>query len=506
MRNQVGNPGETGSMAPKWWNPSLLSRDTPHKLPIVSLDLKGSSRARSQIASLDAARIAFRIIRDCIVGWSQECDSKMMFWAGDGGAFLFQPAQLQTDPGRFNALCFAIGVRFMTWSGVLNWTGLRRLASEANASVEEESEELRREFCRSVIAQTKEFAKKNVFCVEGKFQFSEILCSNKSWEQDSSNAEEHKKAGPLSFRIVCHVCELSIDSRDETIFGDDLNFVLKHERELGVPNGITITNLFEPSHLNHVWSTEELRCPRKSFDGKEVTLRIHPNNLVSNLKAVIAFGLSATHFESPREADEAMLVNRILACFDPPDEGTPHKAYVYNIGLGTFRSHLRNLWGGLMGRRGVSINVLLLKTYLNDEDKPTQTLELLKNVLKKATASLQQAELSELKELFRQRATLRMISWDDVVRFSKGKASELGPLFGCSMYFPDRSPSPVEGTNVFLTAPFSEWDADGYWRYRRAFYFSDVYALSYLDALRCMFESCWGRAELISEWPWPDVA
>jgi hypothetical protein len=490
---------------PPWLN--KLSNKEFHDLLVVSVDLCGSSSMRRYLEEAFKIHAAVKLIRNCIERWGIECNGAKLFWAGDGGAFLFQPNANDERHSRYDALRFAVGIRYMCWGRILRWDMLKELSNGAT-----HKEKLKRDRSEeSVLLQTRTF-------VETHCPLPSTATPNPAWFADLRQREHwyqyQNPDGPIAstptFRIVCHKADdVCIDPSDlQTVFGEDLSYVLKYERELGVENAITITDDFKFNVVPDSFLSQDVECLRRKIQGGAVTLRVHPPIARADLHLLVNSGLSATHFKTSNLVeDQNLLVRRILACFRGTGADNGNSACIYNIGLGTLMTNLTDLWLPMIGIHNINIKLLLLDQYLDNKEKVLSTKKIIADIF----AEIEHRNPESwpvITRQFEENVTAKTLKREMVnLNTSQGSDRDFGPGFGCSLYFKGARDKPVEGSNVFLTAPFSQWtplpNKSGYWTYQRAFYFSDVHAAPYLEELSTMFNKYWRDAQKMN-WPWED--
>lgn len=444
---------------------------------IVSIDLCGSSKLKEVLKETRLIPLAFETIKTIVESWSNRCGGFFFFWAGDGGAVLFDGKIDNGEQNRLLALQFSAGVLFL--SSIVEWEMINSIG------------------CQSVKAEKESDIETIVLKIE---DFIRTHCINSTaWNLSFNNT----KLKSPKFRIVCHKGSIAVntDSLDAS-YGDDLSYVLKYERELGFKNAITVTDSF--GHLTSPLQLSDnvIESRRKCSDGGFPVLKIFPSDWLPHLDLNIKSISTASLFEI-QDHKATDLVERISQCFEV---GKGHKeAWVYNIGLGTFVYSLKELWLRLIDEYNVDINLLLITPFENNrKTHKMKTMDVLKEAIKKGLSN-SGLERERVRETLK-KAQLRLIDKRTISRLVKDESDLFGLRFGCSLYCNDSS-EPSEGTNFFLTEPFCKWstlDSEyGCWTYHRIFYFSDSYARQHLSKLLPKFRFYWEHSETQKNIEWP---
>jgi hypothetical protein len=480
---------------------------------IVSVDLVGSSKLKDEYG-VESIPAAYLIERHLVEALAKKCGGMLVTWAGDGGAVLFKHTQMEP----IKPLRFAIGLYYLTWSNLFNFSFIYQNMQKANAddlgkNIDEILLQLNTKFLNIVCPNIRATTKTRTWLMD---QLKDLV-----WDR-----RKEKESDRPSFRIVCHAGKVAVNNNNpSTSYGPALNNLLKYERELGLENAITITNAIQDYMKLVPFSGSEIHFKRHI--GGITSTRIFPSDRVDELdfhskSTPIAAILERNdeYSESPPPQGLQLVTECMVHVIREYFKRSPQenrKARVFNIGLGTFVTNLDELWKYLV-ENSVRLQVLLpdqFQTYMKKKAKRSE--ESVYRPCLESTNNILRAVLSEGKSRCEKNGKdldlsflnnqdlieLRYYPTDDIIR----TRFPFGPRFGCSLYSAGES-MVQEGTNFFLTQPFSIWESItlgdreyGYWDYSKVFYFGHECAKKHLNKLASQFDSLWNNYGSKEKWP-----
>jgi len=416
---------------------------------IISVDLSGSSKIKNRLEFSDKkARKSQELVRDIVVFLSNNCEGWFFFWAGDGGAILFDDNKLQKD----KALKFVFCLHKLCAKKLVQW-------GQLNAALNEEDNF--NKYRAKIFTKLAEYL--------DKFDI-------KDYKNDNAEYDEVKNS--ISFRIVCHKAKISIDPHQpETVYGDDLSFLLKYEREMGLKNSISATTHFIDGDDSLPFSIKSESVLRKPRNRNPIDVQFYPQTTLNKYRIEKNFFPSAALIDCKKDK----YINRITSLFT--SGGSKSIAAVYNIGLGTLKNEFNALWKKLINDN-VEVR-LILPVKFQGISCPLDLKPVLQLVLSKHLNDQGKKEILE-------RIKIKIVDLEEL----KGNYYEyMDPHFGFSLYYVNNIDDPIEGTNFYLLKTFCNWDPlkdeFGYWEYIYLFYLMDIYAASHLQKLHQAFNKIW---------------
>lgn len=454
----------------KWWENIDPKKQYPFY--IVSIDLTGSSKLRKILeGSFSKTRDSQMFMRELVAVAANRCNGWFFYWAGDGGAVLFDAFGDGKRINQFQALKFALGLYYIGENKLCNWEEINEILKLPDAF---------KNFKNSIITKLEEYLKSiEIPPAETKINWPITLSTPPSLDNNTY----------ITFRIVCHKGDISVDPKVPSIvYGDDLSFVLKYERELGLKNAISITSQVELDHVKSPlkFCEEHIPIPRRPLNDQTVHIKLFPEGKKTSFIQMQSFLPSAAYLDTTSQEGEDLFVNKIKSFFESPNVSPVAK--LYNVGLGTFKTHFTDLWVYLLDRN-VKIELMLPEKYLCDKGNVYES----KNILKSILIPQIHDNITRYNDLLNK---IRVRFVDETILMNDTPAHKyIGKYFGFSLYQSNKNNSPNEGTNFYLIKSFSDWiqfnSVSGYWKYESLFYLMDAYSQKYLNDLHNSFKNTW---------------
>lgn len=439
-----------------------------HWCAIVSIDIKGSS---SKDIKKEEQFKAKQCISHIVILWAIECGGEPLFWAGDGGAILFDYNKKPTDDQRTKLKVFTKKLVDASKNDRLVRTELQK-AYEIN-----DPDQYRTELLK-------------------------IL--------NSTDAAGGRAAGEISFhlRLAAQQDNLIIDKLNKSVtHGDGLNFILKYEREISVEDACAYSLDLEMAKCKDddpLWDCD--RPPKTAFPrlakylGHNLMFNIYPKEKEDYL---VFHYLSCKNVQLiPKEHFETKLQELIENI--PMECAHPLWARLYNISLNTLESSYYKIWESFFNKN-VDILLVMPSEYptpqggkRNDKD----SMLLFANKLLRGITS--HPEFNQLdtarKEQFIRDKIRTFFEKVTLIRADNHYLLDLAlnNRFSFSSYFFKKNQdSPTAGAVAYLIEPFSHYkpqnDAKIWW-YNEIYFYPDDTVNSHLRDISGKINDCYRAA------------